>query len=170
MASLNYTNIEATQKQFRYNFSNLLEWENTQWPIFEEYVSNVDEDILYKQDLKKRVSVVNIDIRDILDIIFGYIYPTGPNFLPSDKPGKCYKLNLTSMLGLGICVSTKVLYYSEWEVCTHLLTNISTDKQNFIQKFGHQGRKGECPNLNCWDVLKYLPLDIKEGIMWDEDE
>ena len=48
--------------QFVYSLQDLFKWEDTEWPIFDEYIPNLLADIEYKKDLWKRVQLYSLDV------------------------------------------------------------------------------------------------------------
>jgi len=172
---LRYKSSRRHEPQFNYSLQDLLRWEAAdQFPIFREFVANFAVNIQYDQNLWQRVQTINdcdaSIIRDLQRIIFDYIHP---NALPGEDTYRHgFKIDLKSLFGLGICVSDKVLYYSEWEVCTHTLLYLSSNKHKFILQYGHEGWKGAWPNATCWDVLRLarqMKESFEDGRTQDED-
>ena len=168
--NLHYSKLH--EHQFKYSLKDLLIMEDNvdESLIFKEYIANVDVNIQYEQNVWQRVKAICADssngiiIKDLQKIIFDYIYP---NALPGEEKGCCFKLNLKSLSGLGICVSDKVLYYSEWEVCTGVLLSVSSNKEQFIVEYGHKGWKGTLPNISGWAIIAYYATNFRELLGMD---
>lgn len=150
------------RKQYQFTMDDLLAWENdcTLMPNMIGFLPNLAVENAYVANVQSRVRLMTSPTampRVLEQIIVEFIMIDD---LPTRRKGECHRVRMKRYNYTGAGLSDQVLYYVYFDRNPWRILDVSSNKSDFLQKYGSTDYC--CMHLNVWELLSLCGSDLKQ--------